>query len=438
MVNKVINIGLIGLGTVGTGVVNILSEKRDLVSAQLGAELRIKKIADLNIAGSRDLDLKGVQLTTSAKEIISDPEIEIVIELIGGYEPARSFILTALRNGKHVVTANKALLARHWDEIILTAKEQGAEIGFEASVAGGIPLISSLTLGLCANKILSIYGIINGTCNYILTKMAEEGEDFEKVLAEAQAKGFAESDPALDIEGIDSAHKIAILASLSTGQFIKDADIYQEGISRITHRDILYADEEFGLTIKLLGIVRQLDGELDVRVHPTMIPKEHLLSQVKGVFNAVYLVGDSVGPLIFYGQGAGELPTASAVVADVIGIAHNIKNQVAGRVLKVPFDVKERKKIKDITELRTEYYLRLSTLDQPGVLAKVSGILGRYKISLASVIQKERSIKGAVPLVMLTHHAKEANIKKAVQEIDRLSCIKEKSLFVRIERLEEK
>ncbi|MBU1486679.1 homoserine dehydrogenase [bacterium] len=438
MANKIINIGLIGLGTVGTGVVKVLSEKREIIRTQLGAELKIKKIADLNIAASRDLDLKGVRLTTSAQEIISDPKIEIVIELIGGYEPARSFILTALRNGKHVVTANKALLARYWDEIILTAKEQGAEIGFEATVAGGIPLISSLTLGLSANKILSIYGIINGTCNYILTKMAEEGEDFKKVLAEAQAQGFAEADPALDIEGIDSAHKTAILASLSTGQFIKDADIYQEGISRITHRDILYADEEFGLTIKLLGIVRQLDGELDVRVHPTMVPREHLLSQVRGVFNAVYLIGDFVGPLIFYGQGAGELPTASAVVADVIGMAHNIKNQVAGRTLKVPFEVGEKKKIRDIACLETEYYLRLSALDQPGVLAKVSTILGRRKISLASVIQKERSIKGAVPLVMLTHHAKEADIRKAVQEIDRLSCIKEKSLFVRIERLEER
>lgn len=438
MADKIINIGLIGLGTVGTGVVKVLSEKRELIRTQLEAELKIKKIADLNIAGSRGLDLKGVRLTTSAQEIISDPQIEIVIELIGGYEPARSFILTALRNGKHVVTANKALLARYWDEIILTAKEQGTEIGFEASVAGGIPLISSIVLGLSANKILSIYGIINGTCNYILTKMAEEGGNFKKVLADAQTKGFAEANPALDIEGIDSAHKTAILASLSSGQFIKDADIYQEGISRITHRDILYADEEFGLTIKLLGIVRQLDGELDVRVHPTMIPKGHLLSQVKGVFNAVYLIGDSVGPLIFYGQGAGELPTASAVVADVIGIAHNIKNQVAGRGLKLPFNLREKKKIRDIACLETEYYLRLSALDQPGVLAEVSTILGRHKISLASVIQKERSIKGAVPLVMLTHNAKEANIKKAVEEIDNLSCIKEKSLFVRIERLEEK
>jgi len=428
MKNQEINIGLLGFGTIGSSVVKVLQEKTNFFEEHLGIKLILKKIVDKDITTKRDVEVESSILSTRAEDILKDPKIDIVIELIGGYEPARTFILRALRAGKSVVTANKALLSRYWEEIFLTAHKCGQKVYFEASVGGGIPIISSIRQGLRANKITSIFGIINGTCNYILTKMDEDNMESNQALTEAKNSGYAEADPTLDINGKDTSHKLAILTSLAFGQWVSDEKIYTEGITQITKKDILYA-QELGYAIKLLGIAKIVKDEIEVRVHPTMIPKTHLLSAVKGVYNAIYVKGDLTGPIMFYGQGAGKLPTSSAVISDLINLIQTRDNKE-----ELPYEPKHKLTIRDIKEVKSKYYIRFSALDKPGVLAAISGILGEYKISIVSVIQKERG--EVVPVIMLTHEAKEGNLKNALEKIDKLETIKDKTLVVRVEEME--
>jgi len=327
---KEINVGLIGFGTVGAGVAKILLNNAGLIEKRMGAKLTLKRVADLDLTSDRGVKLKKGILTRSAEEVINDPEIRIVMELIGGFEPAKTFILKAIRNGKHIVTANKALLGLHGDEIFREADRFGVDVNFEASVGGGIPLIRSIKEGLVANRIQSIFGILNGTSNYILSKMTDEGGNFKHVLKEAQAKGYAEADPTYDVEGIDAAHKLSILIRLAFGTSLRFNDIFIGGISEITPLDIEFSGE-FGYRIKLLGISKIDGGKIEARVHPTMIPERHLLSTVNGVFNAIYIQGDAVGPTLFYGQGAGQMATGSAVVSDLVELGRNILTQSRGR-----------------------------------------------------------------------------------------------------------
>lgn len=429
---KEIKIGLIGFGTVGTGVVKILQENAPLIEGRLGGRICLHKIADIDLERDRGVEVSREVLTSDAQEVIGDPEIAIVLELMGGIEPARTFILRAMEGGKHVITANKALLALHGGDIFAAAQRYGVRIGFEASVGGGIPIIRSLREGLVANQITSIFGILNGTSNYILTRMTQEGKGFREVLREAQRLGYAEADPTLDVEGIDTAHKLSILASLAFGIKVDFHDIFVEGISGITPLDIQYCSE-FGYRVKLLAIGKWDEGKVELRVHPTMLPADHLLSTVEGVFNAIYVSGDAVGPTMFYGQGAGGLPTGSAVVSDLVDLCQDIVKGVKKQGPITPFWSSQGGVIKDMEEVLTPCYLRFTALDRPGVLSKISGILGEHEISIASVIQKGRRVKGAVPIVMMTHEAKEKNIRQALQEIDRLDIIQAKTTLIRVE-----
>lgn len=439
-----INVGIIGFGTVGTGTAKILLENKDVISQRIGFDINLKKIADLDIKKSRGIKLPEGILTANADEILNDPEINIVIELIGGIHPAKELILKAIRNKKHVVTANKALIATEGNEILAEAEKHGVEVGFEASVAGGIPIIKILKEGLIANRILAVYGIINGTSNYILTKMTDEGIEFSDALKEAQRLGYAEADPTYDIEGIDSAHKLAILASLAYNIPLLFNDVYKEGITRITSQDIGFAGE-LGYKIKLLAIAKASDGKVELRVHPTMVPKDYLISKVDGVFNAIYVQGDAVGDTLYYGRGAGDMPTGSAVVSDVVDIGKKLMIQDTGYRI----DDKNKKSrascivhhaplpIKKIEDIEAMYYFRFTAFDRPGVLSSISGVLGSYNISITSVIQKGRSLGEAVPLIVLTHTAKEKDVIKAVAEIDRLSVVANKTLYIRVEGKEE-
>jgi homoserine dehydrogenase len=431
---KKIRVGLLGFGTVGTGTVKILLGNRDVIESRLGASLELKWIADLDIKTNRGVSVDRRILTTDANTVIDDPEVDIVVELIGGYEPAKSFILHAIEKGKQVVTANKALLAAYGDEIFSAASRQGVELGFEASVGGGIPLIRSIKEGLVANRIEGLFGILNGTANYILTKMTDEGSPFLDVLKEAQALGYAEADPTFDVEGIDAAHKLTILLSIAYGVPMDAEAVYTEGISKITPLDIKFI-KEFGYCIKLLAISKD-DGEaIEARVHPTLIPEDSLLANVNEAYNALYLRGDAVGNIMLYGPGAGMMPTGSAVVSDLVDVARNTLHDSIGRVPMVgyqPGAVKARR-IKGIEELDTQYYFRFSADDSPGVLSKISGILGKHEISIKSVHQKGRDLVGAVPIVMTTHEAREASVKAALGEIDQLDVVRDKTVLIRIE-----
>jgi len=373
-------------------------------------------------------------LINDAKALIDDPAVDIVIELIGGYDAAKRVILDALAKGKPVVTANKALLAVHGEEIFEAAVRHKVDLGFEASVGGGIPVIRALTEGLAANTILSLYGIINGTANYILSRMTCEGQGFQDVLAEAQASGYAEADPTFDVAGVDSAHKLAIMVSLAYGTPVNVKDIYTEGITRITPVDISYA-EEFGYTIKLLGIAKSLDGEIEARVHPTMVPSASPIAQVEGVYNAIQLVGDAVGDIVLYGRGAGSMPTGSAVVSDVIAIARNLLRDAAGRVPPASFQQDQRRplRIRPMEEILSQYYMRFMVLDRPGVLSQIAGVLGRHNISIASVIQQGRKEGQTVPVVIMTHTARERDVQAALREIDNMAFISEPTTLIRVE-----
>ncbi len=427
-----IGVGLIGFGTVGTGVVKILTRKAGLLEERLGAPLELVKIADIDLERDRGMVIDPSLLTRDASEVIHHPRVDIVIELVGGIEPARTFILQALRAGKPVVTANKALLAEEGEEILRALEETGQDLGFEASVAGGIPILKALREGLVANGINRIYGIINGTANYVLTMMEKEGMSFQEALAHAQARGYAEADPTLDISGMDAAHKAAILATMAYGRYFKAQEIPVEGIDRVDSKDILYA-RELGYRVKLLAIIKGGD-QVELRVHPTMIPLDHSLAKVEGVYNAVYVEGDGVGSTMFYGRGAGEMPTASAVVADVVDIARDILKGVTRRV--PPFAYPRLDKdvpLKPMDEVVTRYYLRFTALDRPGVLSKISGILASKNISIESVIQKGRREEGTVPVVMMTHEAREKDVRAALKEIDRLDVIGKETVLIRVE-----
>ena len=430
-----IKVGLIGFGTVGSGVARILQKNARLFEKRMGARLILKRIADVDLKTDRGVKLKPGVLTPRAEEVIRDPEIDIVMELIGGIEPAKTFILRAIRNRKHIVTANKALLALHGDEIFREAHRFGMDVNFEAAVGGGIPLIRSIKEGLVANRIHSIFGILNGTSNYILSKMTDEGGNFKEVLKEAQRKGYAEADPTYDIEGIDAAHKLAILARLAFGTPLRFKEIFIGGISEITPLDIQFG-REFGYRIKLLAIAKMEEGKIEVRVHPTMIPEGHLLSTVDGVFNAIYVKGDAVGPVLFYGQGAGQMPTGSAVVSDLVELGRNVLTRASGR--RVPLlSFQEwalgEIPLKKMDDVVMPFYIRFSALDRPRVLSKISGILGKNDISISAVNQKGRQINGAVPVVMMTHEAKEKNVHQALKEINRLGVILGKTVFIRVE-----
>ena len=431
---KKISIGLIGLGNIGTGVVKLLQQNEDLITQKLGAKLVLKRIADINITSPRGVKIPRNLLTTDAREILNDPEISIVIELMGGYEPARTFVLAAIKNGKHVVTANKAMLATYGNDIFPAAQKKGVDIGFEASVGGTIPIIKTLKESLVANKINSIVGIMNGTCNFILTKMTDEGKAFDVVLKEAQQLGFAEADPTFDIEGIDTSHKMAIVLSLAYGKKVQLKDIYLEGITKISSEDIAFA-KELGYRIKLLAIGRLRGNAVEARIHPTMIASGHLLANVNRNYNAFHLVGDASGPVFLFGQGAGMMPTASAVFSDILDSARNVMKGISGRVPLRSITETGMKKIQLIPmdNIETKYYFRFTVVDRPGVLSKISGILGDHNISLETVIQKASKEAGAVPIVMTTYKAKEKDVRQALTKIDRLDIVRDKTILIRIE-----
>src|SRR5438552_454489 len=428
-----IKIALLGLGTVGSGVVKVLESHGAEMQARAGCRLVLRRVADADLTRPREgLDLGRLPLVGDANRVLDDPEVQIVIELVGGLEPARTFILKALASGKHVVTANKALLAHHGAEIFAEARRNRVMLGFEAAVAGGIPLIRAVKEGLPANRILSAFGIVNGTCNYILSKMTDEGRDFSEVLKEAQAKGYAEADPTLDIEGLDSAHKLQILATIAFRTAVDFKDIHPEGITGVAGEDVVNAGE-LGYRIKLLAIAKASDGSLEAPVHPTMIPADSPMAAVSGVCNALFLTGDNVGNLMFYGRGAGQLPTASAVWSDTLEIARRVAHGVPAMDGDLPSISERPLPLRRMEDIRTSYYLRVMALDRPGVLAQVAGILGQHEISLVSVLQKGRAQGEAVPVVMMTHEARERDMRAALQAIDKLPVVASRTTMIRVE-----
>ncbi len=428
---KKINIGLIGFGNVGSGVIKILRERKSFLAEKIGVEINVKKVCDKDLVSKRNVSVDKQLLTKNASEVINDPQIDILVELMGGIHPAKEYIMEALKKGKNVVTANKALLAQEGSELFGLAFDKGKNIYFEASVGAGIPIIKSLREGLVANKFNSIFGILNGTSNFVLSKMSRDNRSFEDALNQAKREGFAEKDPTLDIEGIDSAHKLVLLTYLAFGRMVKLNDVFIEGISRISLADINYA-RELGLEIKLLAIAKKEANDLEVRVHPTLIPKAHLLSSVDGVFNAIYVSSDLAGDLLFYGPGAGQMSAASAVVADLVDLTQDIKAGLFRQTLNVVTD-NSIKKLRKTDDFESRYYIRFMALDKPGVLAKISGILAKFGISIASVTQKERRKAHVVPIVMVIHNAKERDLRTALSMIDKMDAIKEKSVAIRIE-----
>lgn len=429
-----VNVGLIGAGTVGCGVYKILNDNRELIKLRRTIELNLVKIADIDPDRKRPVKIPGALFTRDAYELINNKSIDIIIELVGGTSVAKDFVIDSLKNGKHVVTANKALLAHHGDKIFSLASEKGLGVGFEASVGGGIPIIKASLEGYVANNILSIHGIMNGTSNYILHKMTEERKEFDQVLKQAQKQGYAESDPSFDIDGVDAAHKLSILIMLSWGKFFDFDKIYVEGIRSITPLDILFADD-LGYNIKLLAIAKQREEGIQAGVYPALIRKGTQLADVKEAFNAIYIVGDAVGPTMLYGMGAGMMPTASAVVSDIIEIATNIKSSKEHLTPKLYYENDEVSLI-DIKNTSNNYYLRFQVEDIPGILGKVTSILGNFNISIESMIQKGRKVGGNVPVVMMTHEAKEQDLLNALREIEKTNdTIKEKILFIRIEEI---
>ena len=429
---KEIRVGLIGFGTVGKGLAEVLLTQQERLIRRTGMTIRLAGIADHSTTSLPER-FSAIPLTKDAMDLINDPDIDIVVELIGGIEPAKTFVMQAIAAGKHVVTANKALLSQEGADIFAAATQKGVEVGFEASVGGGIPVIKALKEGLVANRILSIMGIMNGTANYILTRMTDEGIPFAEVLKEAQKLGFAEADPTYDVEGIDTAHKLAILMTIAYGTPITHKQIVTEGISQIEPMDIELA-REFGCRIKLLAISRNHGDHVEARVHPTMVPQNHLLASINGAYNAIHFHGDTVGNILLYGLGAGMIPTGSAVAADVVDIARNIACGSIGRVPALSYlpDQMQPRRITPMDELYGPYYFRCTVLDQPGVLASIAGILAKHEISIESVIQKGRKKIGAVPLVVVTHSARESAMRAALDEIGRLDCVTAPVVKIRI------
>ncbi len=428
-----IGVGVIGFGTVGVGTVKILLENRDLIHRRTGFYLDVARVADIDLETDRGIPLDASVMTDDARALIADPAVDIVVELIGGYEPAATFIREALEHGKYVVTANKALLATRGWELFEAAEKNNTSIAFEASVGGGIPVLRSVREGLCANRFRSIHGILNGTANYILSRMDAAGMDFEGALKEAQQKGYAEADPTFDIEGIDAAHKIAILSSMAFGVRVPFDAIPIKGIKEISQLDILHA-RELGFVIKLLATGVWRENELEIRVAPAMIPQSHMLAKVNGVYNAVHVIGDFVGSTLYYGKGAGMNPTGSAVVSDIVAIARQVAKESTYDVPPLGYPLKAFREtgIRDASKVTGTYYLRMMTVDRPGVLSKISGILGEKKISLASVIQKGKG-EEPVAIVMVTHETTQKQIDEALEVIDRLDVVMEPTLALHIE-----
>ena len=426
--SKTINIALLGLGTVGQGIVNVLKENNHEISQKVGFPINIKTVLVRNIEKAKAFD-DNLNLTTDFSDIINDAEINIVVEVMGGENPARQYMLQALQAKKHVITANKDVVALHGREMFEAATAHKVDFMFEASVGGGIPIIRPLKQCLTANKITEVMGIVNGTTNYILTKMSNEGMDYTQVLKEAQEKGYAESDPTADVGGLDAARKLAILSSIAFNTKVSLNDVYVEGITKITPDDIKYA-KELGYVVKLLAIAKDnVDNGIEVRVHPAFISNKHPLSSVNDVFNAIYINGNAVGEAMFYGRGAGSLPTASAVVADVIDVARNIVHDMSGRILCTCF---EDKKIASIDESISSYYIRLLVKDEPGVLALIAGAFGDQKVSLGSVIQKQK-LNNQAELVLLTGAISDVNIQKALTNIKSLNVVTEVYNVIRVE-----
>jgi homoserine dehydrogenase len=431
MAKSIVKVGLIGFGTIGRGVVKLFLNSGNNISTKSSIKVELKKICDLDIRTDRGIKVPKDMLTSNIDDILNDPEIDIVIELMGGYKPALDFVLKALNSGKHVVTANKAMLSRYWDEINLAAAKNKVDIMAEASVGGGIPILRAMETGLAANRIEKIMAILNGTCNYILSKMTFDRMTFDAALKEAQAKGFAEANPTLDIEGFDTMHKIVILSTLAFGTRIKESDVPVQGIKSVDYTDIKYADE-FGYVMKLLAIAeRSGENSVNIRVHPALVSKKHLLASVNYEFNAIYLKGDAVGETLFYGKGAGEMPTASAVLSDVIHIAKNISLEISR---KETFKAEKAKpvEIKNTSEMISKFYLRFNVVDKPGVLAAITGILGKNNIGIESVIQKIQDQHAKVPVVIMTYAAKEADLEKALKKIDAMEEVKEKTVMYRV------
>jgi homoserine dehydrogenase len=433
---KQINVGIIGFGTVGAGTYEVLTTNRKIITNRVGADVVVRKIADLDIETDRGLVEEpgaGV-LTTDAMDVILDPEIHVVVELMGGLEKAKEYILKAMEKGKHVVTANKALLAEFGWEIYGAAEKHGVTLAFEASVGGGIPIIGALKTGLSGNRIQTCMGILNGTSNYILTQMARENLSFDRAVADAVDLGFAEDPPTLDVDGTDAAHKLAIMISIAFGNAVDFAQVFREGIVAITPDDIRYA-REFGYHIKLLAIAKDLGDQLEARVHPVMIPKNHILANVHEAFNAIFLEGDFVGPTLYYGLGAGRRPTGSAVVSDIISLARDLVMEKQGMVppLGHVHPPERGVSIQPMDELVSSYYFRVSAVDTPGVLSTISGILAQNRISIYSVIQKGRDKNGSVPIVMLTHEARESQAQNAIRLIDELDVVTDRTVVIRVE-----
>ncbi|MDX8384481.1 MAG: homoserine dehydrogenase [Ghiorsea sp.] len=433
-----IRVGILGLGTIGLGVARMLIEQQSLMAKRLGKKLVLVAAADRNIDRDFGLDLSGVRLTTDANDVVTADDVDLVVELIGGYEPARSFVMTAMEHGKHVVTANKALIAKHGEELLPLAAANDVALAFEAAVAGGIPCLKALREGVAANQVESIYGILNGTCNFILTKMENEGADYADVLKEAQALGYAEADPTFDVEGIDTAHKLSILASMAYGSHIKFDEVFTEGISKIGAADI-EAVAELGYRIKLLGIAKPHTGEdgdkVEMRVHPTLVPLSSQIAQVSDSYNAVMISGDFVEHTVYIGRGAGERPTASAVMADIMDIARVTPNGLQFMAPAMGYMPNERQDLPTLamSDVQSEYYLRLQVQDQSGVIAAVTSILADHRISLEAMQQKERSAEQTVPVIMLTHQTTEGNLQAAIRRIVALDAVEDDVLILRKE-----
>ncbi len=431
-------VGLMGLGTVGGGTVTVLARNSREIFRRAGRDIVISHVAAKNLDRAAKLGLKDVRLSEDAFEVVNDPEVAVVVELIGGYEPARSLMLQAIKQGKHVVTANKALIALHGNEIFTAAREKGVIVAFEAAVAGGIPVIKAVREGLTGNRIEWVAGIINGTGNFILTEMRDNGRDFADVLAEAQRLGYAEADPTFDVEGVDAAHKLTILAAIAFGIPLCFDKVYTEGITHITQEDVAYA-EELGYRIKHLGMARRTERGIELRVHPTMIPSRRLIANVNGVMNAVLVKGDAVGPTLYYGAGAGDEPTASAVVADIVDVVRTLTTDAENRVPHLAFqsDALVNTPILAMDQVETAYYLRMQAADRPGVLAEVARILGERGISIEAVVQKEPA-EGAerVPLILLTRQVEEGRMNEAIERIERLDSITGSVTRIRVEYLE--
>ncbi len=434
---KPVKVGLLGLGTVGGGALNVLVRNAAEIARRAGREIVVSHATAREYDPSALEGLDRVQVSDDAFSVVREPEVDIVVELIGGCSPARELVLEAIANGKHVATANKALIALHGNEIFAAAREKGVTVAFEAAVAGGIPIVKALREGLAANHIEWIAGIINGTGNFILTEMRDKGRDFADVLVEAQALGYAEADPTFDVEGIDAAHKLTILASLAFGIPLQFDRCLTEGISRIEPQDVIWA-EELGYRIRHLGVTRKTAEGVELRVHPTLIPERRLIANVDGVMNAVLVKGDAVGPTLYYGAGAGSLPTASAVVADIIDITRTLTTDPENRVPHLAFQPGELSDLPvlPIEKIETAYYLRMTVQDRPGVVAAVAGILGETGISIEAIHQKEPA-KGEteVPVVMLTHRVREAQMNDAIARIEALDAIDGSVTRIRVEAL---